>query len=128
MAIHESGEDYLEAVLMLSKKMPVVRSIDLAMHLAVTKPSVSRAVSILKGDGLLEMGDDGALKLTSDGLSIAESIFERHELFRGFLLHIGVEPETAGADACRLEHDISELTFEKLRTYIRQNNLTVEDE
>lgn len=128
MAIHESGEDYLEAVLMLSKKMPVVRSIDLAMHMSVTKPSVSRAVSILKGDGLLEMGDDGALKLTADGLGIAESVYERHELFRGFLLHIGVEPETAEADACRLEHDISELTFEKLRNYITQNKLTIEDE
>lgn len=118
MAIHESGENYLEAVLMLSQSSPVVRSIDIASHMGVTKPSVSRAVSILKSEGLLEMGDDGALTLTEKGLAIAKTMYERHELFRRFLIHLGVDEEAAAEDACRIEHDISEQTFMKFRDFI----------
>jgi len=118
MAIHESGENYLEAIFILGKKSPLVRSIDLAGFLGVTKPSVSRAVSILKTDGFLEMGLDGSLKLTEQGHKIAQTMFERHELFTEFLKKIGVDEDTAAEDACRMEHVVSEKTFAKLREFI----------
>ena len=125
MAIHESGENYLEAVLILGKKFPIVRSIDLASFLGVTKPSVSRAVSILKTDGFLEMGLDGSLKLTEQGQKVAQSMLERHELFTEFLRKIGVAEDTAAEDACRMEHVVSDETFARLRSFI--DNLKILD-
>lgn len=120
MALHKSGEDYLEAVLILGGETPCVRSIDLAAYLGVTKPSVSRAVSILKNDGLLLMEPGGELKLTPAGLEVASSMYERHKLLKAFLIHIGVSPDVAAGDACRMEHVISEESFLKLREYAKQ--------
>ncbi len=117
MAIHESGEDYLEAILILGSTSPMVRSIDVAAFLGVTKPSVSRAMSILRSDGLVEMAGDGALTLTDAGRAIAESMYERHRFLTQFLTDLGVNAETAAEDACRMEHIISEESFLKLREH-----------
>lgn len=117
MVIHESGENYLEAILILGGEGAMVRSIDVAAFLGVTKPSVSRAMTILKNGRLVEMEPDGALKLTPDGLAIASSMYERHKLLTEFLVLLGVRRETAAEDACRMEHVISEETFQKLREY-----------
>lgn len=115
MAIRESGENYLEAILILDKKSGFVRSIDVANYLGVTKPSVSRAMSILKNDGYIEFADDGKLSLTEQGTQIAESMYERHQLFTDLLVSLGVDRETAVEDACRIEHVISQESFLKLR-------------
>ena len=120
MALHESGEDYLEAILILREKRGTVRSVDVAQHLGFSKPSVSRAVSILRTDGLLEMDSDGRLELTEAGEAVARNIYERHCFLTRWLTRIGVTPETAAADACRLEHVISGETFRCLQEYARQ--------
>ena len=117
MTIHESGEDYLEAILILGEEAPFVRSIDVAAFLGVTKPSVSRAMTILRGNGLVEMGADGALTLTGGGRKIAESMYERHRFFTELLTHLGVDKDVAAEDACRMEHVISEESFQKLREH-----------
>lgn len=119
MALHESGEDYLEAILILREKRGTVRSVDVAQHLGFSKPSVSRAVSILRADGLLEMDSDGRLELTQTGEAVARKIYERHCFLTRWLTHIGVSEETAAADACRLEHVISAETFRCLQEYAR---------
>lgn len=120
MALHESGEDYLEAILILKEERGTVRSVDVAQQLGFSKPSVSRAVSILRADGLLEMDSDGRLELTPAGEAVARKIYERHCFLTRWLTHIGVTPATAAADACRLEHVISAETFLCLRDYARQ--------
>ena len=117
MTIHESGEDYLEAILILGEESSFVRSVDVAAFLGVTKPSVSRAMTILRGNGLVEMGADGALTLTGDGRKIAESMYERHRFFTDLLTHLGVDKDVAAEDACRLEHVISEESFQRLREH-----------
>ena len=117
MAIHESGEDYLEAIFVLSGQLNFVRSIDVAAFLGVTKPSVSRAMSILRADGYVNMVPDGELRLSEKGLATARQVYERHELLTEFLIDLGVSRETAAEDACRMEHVISEESFEKLREY-----------
>lgn len=117
MPLHESGEDYLEAILVLEQQRGTVRSIDVAQHLGFSKPSVSRAVSILKGDGLLEGDKDGRLTLTPPGRDIAEEIYRRHRLLTRWMIKIGVTPETAASDACRLEHVISPETFQRLQEF-----------
>lgn len=117
MTVHESGENYLEAILILSMEKPMVRSIDIAAFLKVTKPSVSRAMAILKSGALIEMEPDGALSLTDAGRAIAESMYERHRLLTQFLTNLGVDRETAAEDACRIEHVISEESFQKLREH-----------
>lgn len=119
MTIHESGEDYLEAILILGEESAFVRSIDVAAFLGVTKPSVSRAMTILRNNALVEMGADGALSLTADGRRIAESMYERHRFFTDLLTHLGVDRDVAAEDACRLEHVISEESFQKLREHAR---------
>ena len=119
MQIHESGENYLEAILALSEKGPV-RSIDVAQHLGFSKPSVSRAVSILKSNGYLNMEKDGRLELTPQGESEAQRVYERHRFLSEWLVMLGVSPEVAAADACRIEHDISAETFECLKRHVRQ--------
>ena len=124
MAIHESGEDYLESILILKNERGYVRSIDVAGFLGVTKPSVSRAMSILKAEGYIEVGRDGSLELTESGLSVAESMYERHQLIADYFVAIGVGRETAVQDACRIEHVISDESFARLRehaqTYISE--------
>lgn len=115
MSIHASGEDYLEAVLVLRQEKGEVRSIDLAHHLGFSKPSISHAVSVLRGGGFLEMDQDGLLSLTEPGREIAEQIYERHCYFRDLLVASGVDPETAEHEACKMEHAISTESYRRLR-------------
>ena len=115
MVLHESGEDYLEAILVLRQQKGHVRSIDVAQHLGFSKPSVSRAVSILKTNGYLTMEKDGRLELTPEGEANAQRVYERHRFLSEWLMKLGVTPEVAAADACRIEHDISAETFECLK-------------
>ncbi len=115
MRIQESGEMYLETILVLSKKLDTVRSIDVAEEMGYSKPSVSRAVKILKNDNLIEVDSLGAITLTERGLAVANSILERHHVLTECLKKIGVSPETAEEDACRVEHYISDETFAALK-------------
>ena len=115
MKLHASGEDYLEAILVLHKEMGTVRSVDVARHMEVTKPSVCVAVNTLKDGGFLIMDENHFLHLTDIGREVAEKIYERHCFFTEQLIAAGVDPETAEADACRIEHVISETSFEKLK-------------
>ena len=116
--IHASGEDYLEAVLVLQKKQGMVRSIDLARHMGFSKASISHALGVLRDGGFLTMDEDGFLHLTDIGREVAEKIYERHCFFTKHFISIGVDPETAEADACRIEHDISAETYERLKESI----------
>ena len=116
--IHASGEDYLEAVPVLQKKQGMVRSIDLARHMGFSKASISHAVGVLRDGGFLTMDEDGFLHLTEIGREVAEKIYERHCFFTKHFISIGVDPETAEADACRIEHDISAETYERLKESI----------
>ena len=110
-----SGEDYLEAILVLQKKLGMVRSVDVARHMEVSKPSVCHAVAILRDSGLLTMDEDHFLHLTDVGREVAEKIYERHCFFTEQLIAAGVDPKTAEADACRIEHIISDESFSRLR-------------
>lgn len=114
---NESVEDYLEAILYLQKKNGNVRSIDIANELNFSKASVSVAMKGLREKKLITMADTGYISLTGKGRKIAESVLERHELFTGWLIRLGVSEETAKEDACRIEHDISEETFEVLKKH-----------
>lgn len=117
MAIQESGEMYLETILILSQKMETVRAIDIVKEMGYSKPSVSRAMSILKDGQYIKVSDAGAITLTAKGRKIAETIYERHNLIADMLKMIGVSEEVAIEDACRVEHYISEETFEALRKH-----------
>ena len=110
-----SGEDYLEAILVLRKQKGMVRSVDVARHMGVSKPSVCVAVNTLKDGGFLTMDEDHFLHLTDVGREVAEKIYERHCFFTEQLIAAGVDPRTAEADACRIEHTISQDSFEKIR-------------
>lgn len=118
MALQESGEMYLETILRLTEKNGHVRSIDVSESMGYSKPSVSRAVGILKKDGFLTMEADGSLVLTESGREVAMKIYERHRVISGFLKKIGVSDETASADACKIEHVISDETFKKIKDYL----------
>ena len=115
MPLHKSGEDYLEAILVLKKKKGMVRSADVARHLEVSKPSVCHAVATLKEGGFLTMDEDFSLHLTDVGREVAEQIYEKHRFFTDRLIAAGVDPETAERDACRIEHVISEESFRRLK-------------
>ncbi len=115
MKIQESAEDYLEAILILKQEKGLVHSIDIARRLNFSKPSVSRAVKLLREEGHLTMDAAGALELTPSGLAIAERIYERHRLLTLGFTELGVSPAQAAQDACRVEHDISAETFQKLK-------------
>ena len=117
MHLQESGEMYLETIYVLSEKSSSVRSIDVGDYMGYSKPSVSRAVGILKKAGYLVMDKDGYLSLTDSGLKIAQKIYERHTTLTEFLERLGVSPETAAKDACKIEHDISDETFEALKQH-----------
>lgn len=123
MRTHESREDYLEAILVLSRKLPLVRSIDVANYMEFSKPSVSVAVSNLKSALLLTVEPDGGLHLTEAGRALAEQIYERHRLLTEWLIGLGVDEETAAADACRIEHVISQQSFEALRKHVHEHLL-----
>ena len=120
MHIHESAENYLEAILALGEKGPV-RSIDVAQHLNFSKPSVSRAMSLLRENGYVVMDAGGFLTLTESGMEIAQRIYERHLLITKWLVHLGVSVETAAEDACRIEHDLSVESFDALRSHINRD-------
>ncbi len=115
MKLYASGEDYLEAILVLQKKLGMVRSVDVARHMEVSKPSVCHAVATLRDGGFLTMDEDHFLHLTDVGREVAERIYERHCFFTEQLIATGVDPKTAEADACRIEHIISQDSFEKIR-------------
>ena len=115
MKIHASGEDYLETVLVLQKKKGMVRSVDVARHMEVSKPSVCHAVATLRDGGFLTMDSDYFLHLTDVGREVAEQIYEKHRFFTEMLINAGVDPITAERDACRIEHVISESSFQRLK-------------
>ncbi len=118
MKILKASEDYLETMLMLQKENGFIRSIDIAEHLGVTKPSVSYATKRLRENGYITMDKDGLISLTESGLSIAQSMYERHTLLSNWLMMLGVDETTAREDACRIEHDLSEATFEAIRRHV----------
>ena len=115
MKLYASGEDYLETILILHREMGMVRSVDVARHMDVSKPSVCHAVAVLQEGGFLAVDGDHFLHLTEQGRIIAEKIYERHRVFTDRLIEAGVDPKTAEADACRIEHVISEETFRRLK-------------
>ncbi len=115
MKLRASGEDYLEAILVLQKQKGMVRSVDVARHMNVSKPSVCHAVATLKNGGFLTMDDGFFLHLTNIGREVAEQIYEKHRFFTERLIAAGVDPETAERDACRIEHVISEESFRRLK-------------
>lgn len=123
MAIQESGEMYLETILVLSKKSSFVRSIDVGEEMGFSKPSVSRAVGKLKENGYILVGADGGITLTDTGKVIAEKIYERHTLLTQYLVNLGVDEETASEDACRIEHVISDKSFEALKQHVEAEHL-----
>ena len=117
--MHESGEMYLETIYVLNKKSPEVRSVDVAEYMGFSKPSVSRAVGLLKQGGYLIMDRDGSLTLTEDGLDVAKKIYERHTLLSDFLVRLGVDEKTAAEDACKIEHDISDESFAAIKRHVK---------
>ena len=117
MHLQESGEMYLETIYILSQKSTSVRSIDVGDYMGFSKPSVSRAVGILKKGGYVVMDKDGYLSLTDSGLEVAKKIYERHTTLTDFLVRLGVDKNTAVEDACKMEHDISDETFEALKRH-----------
>ena len=123
MSVHESGEMYLEAILVLSKKNGFVRSIDVSEYLGYSKPSVSRAMGILRTGEYICIDKDGAITLTDSGREIAEKIYERHTVLSALLMRMGVDEETATADACKLEHAISDASFEAIKRFAADWNL-----
>lgn len=120
MNLQESGEMYLETILVLSRELANVRSIDVCEHMGFSKPSVSRAISLLRSGGYVEMDDDGYLTLTEEGLRIAQKIYDRHNLLTRFFVALGVSEECASADACKIEHHISDETFEAIRNHVNK--------
>ena len=117
MALYESGQMYLETIYVLQKKLDSVHSIDVAEHLGYSKPSVSRAVGILKKGGYITVDGEGHLWLTDEGLKVAEQLFERHTLLTRLLVSLGVDEDIAADDACRIEHVISDTTFDAVKKY-----------
>ena len=122
MALHESGEDYLEAILILREERGTVRSVDVAQHLGFSKPSVSRAMGLLKKDGMIAMDPSGYIVLTEAGQKKAQKIYERHTILTKLLVELGVDEPTAAEDACRIEHYLSDTTFEKLKAHFQKHN------
>ncbi len=117
MELHESGEMYLETIYILSKKLPVVRSIDISEELAYSKPSVSRAIKLLETDGYITLDKNKFISFTKKGKEIANMIYERHQVLCKALESIGVDHETAADDACKIEHIISDQTFQKIKEH-----------
>lgn len=118
MKIQESAEDYLEAILHLSRSIENVRSIDVVHHLGISKPSVSVYLKNLRLNGYIDIDSKGYLTLTKQGLDIAEKVYERHNLIAQLLMELGVSKETAFADACKIEHDLSDETFDALKLHL----------
>ena len=120
MRLQESGEMYLESIYVLSKERNFVRSIDISEYMGYSKPSVSRAVSLLKNGGYIRMDEENYITLTQSGLEIAKKIYERHTLLTAMLVRLGVSQEVASQDACKMEHSISDESFEAIRRHVEQ--------
>ena len=118
MRIQESGEMYLESIYVLIKKNGNVRSGDIAEYMGYSKPSISRAMGLLKDGGFIEIAKDGSITLTRAGMAVAEKIYERHTLLSNLLIRLGVSPEVASEDACKLEHAISDESFEAIKSFV----------
>lgn len=124
MPIHESGEDYLESILKLQQQGKAVRSIDVVADLGYSKPSVSVGMKRLRESGYLTMDKDGVISLTPSGQAVAERIISRHRTLTEFFIRLGVDPAVAERDACKVEHDLSDETFEKLLAHAESGRLT----
>ena len=122
MALHESAEMYLETIYLLSQRSTNVRSIDIAEHMSYSKPSVSRALGLLKRGGYVAVDSDGFILLTQTGLAVAQKIFERHTVISQLLIGLGVSENTATEDACKIEHVISDETFHAVKKYLDRSN------
>ena len=123
MHLQESGEMYLESIYVLSKKSSNVRSIDVVEYMGFSKPSVSRAVSLLKKGGFLSVDNNGYLSLTEEGFRVAENIYNRHNILTEFLMKLGVDKKTASQDACKMEHDISNETLNAIKKFTKKEEL-----
>ena len=123
MALHESGEMYLETILVLSQKNGVVRSVDISEYMGFSKPSVSRAVGLLKQGDYILVDKDGFITLTAAGREVAEKIFERHTILTKVLMSLGVDAQTAAEDACKIEHDISDTTFQAIKDHLHKHEV-----
>jgi len=120
MHLQESGQMYLETIYILTRERSDVRSIDVCEHMGYSKPSVSRAVGLLKNGGFINVDSEGYLSLTDAGLEVAEKMYERHNILSGFLTGLGVSPDIAVEDACKMEHVISDESFEAIKRYIEK--------
>lgn len=121
MEIHESGEMYLENILVLRERLGAVRSIDIVNYSGYSKPSISRAMKLLKNSGYIDIDGAGYITLKASGEELAQKILARHKVLSDFLVHIGVAPETAAEDACRMEHVISDETYDRIKLFCEQN-------
>lgn len=117
MTIHESAEDYLETILILKERIGQVRSIDIATEMNYSKPSISVAMKKLRENGYIEVDKEGFITLTDSGYKIASNIYDRHKLLTRFFISLGVDAKVAAVDACKIEHDLSEETFQKIREH-----------
>ena len=122
MHLQESGEMYLETIFILTAKNPHVRSIDVCDYMGFSKPSVSRAIGILKSGGYVNVDADGYLSLTDAGILVAQKMYNRHKLLTDFFVSLGVSEQTASADACKIEHHISDESFSTIRDYMEKKN------
>ena len=118
MQLQESGQMYLETILVLSRTLPAVRSIDIVEHMGYSKPSVSRAMGLLKNGGFINIDEDGYITLTEGGQEIAIKIYERHTILTQALVRLGVDPDTASEDACKMEHAISDASVAAIKKYL----------
>ena len=121
MPLHESGEMYLETIYVLTREKPAVRAIDVGEHMGFSKPSVSRAIGILKKGEYITVAEDGGISLTDSGKAVAEKIYERHTVLTELLTKLGVTPEVAAEDACKMEHDISDETLNAIKAFVKGN-------
>ena len=122
MHLKESGENYLEALLILKKELGNVRSIDVAHHLNVSKPSVSVAMKALREEGFIIVDEMGGISLTEQGMQVADKMYERHHVIAKALMTLGVSKETAFEDSCKIEHDLSQESFEKIKSFLEKHN------
>lgn len=124
MRHNKSSEDYMETILILSRKLPVVRSIDIAVELNFSKPSVSVAMKHLRENGCIVVSQAGFITLTDKGMEIATSVYERHQVLSNWLISLGVDPKTATEDACEMEHQISDESFQAMKKFIEEHTIT----
>lgn len=124
MVIHQSAEDYLESILVLQEQCGQVRSIDIVNRLGYSKPSVSIAMKKLRESGYISMSPDGLITLNDSGLEVARKVYSRHQIITELFCMMGVSEETAAEDACRVEHDLSQETFERIRAFVREHRKT----